>query len=1006
MNIRNTNPGPSGSRGPAPRVQSASDAVTADLPETYTCGFAGCGRSFSTKTGKGLHQRRAHPDWMDAQQNVVPVKARWNKEETLLLARKEVELMRQDVRFINQALFELFPERSVESIKGKRKQPAYRALIQELMNSVQYATDNTQCVEGIDTVDFRTEIANFLGALPYVAGGAFHRARLLRICDSLPHGDPDSVANELALYLREAFPIRARRAKDTSKCGGDVVMSNRQKRRADYARVQDLWRKNRSKCIRMLLDDIEGVEVPPRNVMVPFWEAVMTDGAEISPGPEKCRPVLNDLWAPITCMEIKKSLPASTTSAGPDGLSARSLRKIPLDILCRIFNIILWCGKAPVYLLESITKLIPKKSRAKAPGEFRPITISSVLIRTLHRVLATRMSQAIQLDQRQRAFRPTDGCSDNVFLLDMVLRHHHKSHKPLFIASLDIAKAFDSVSHETIRETLLIMGMPAPMVEYIRNVYSGSSTRLCCDSWVSEKIKPSCGVKQGDPMSPIIFSTIIERLLKVLPCDVGARIGGLTVNGAAFADDMLLFASTPIGLQKLIDASVAFLSNCGLRVNASKSLTVSLRNVPREKKTVVDAETVFLCQGRVLPALRRSNEWTYLGVPFTPEGRAKLNVVERLRDELARLTKAPLKPQQRLFAVRTNIIPGLFYQLELGCTYISMLRKCDKMLRHAVRSWLALPSDAPSAYIHADVRDGGLGIQSLRWQAPLRRLNRLAKLPIAQQVLTGVAGSFLEKEMEQCRTRLSDGGSLLVTGADIRRRWAELLYSKIDGAGLKESARVPQQHVWIQEGTRFLSGRDFVQSCKLRINALPTKSRTSRGRPKERVCRAGCNRSEILNHVLQQCHRTHGPRIKRHDSVVTYIAAGLEKQEYRVAIEPKFQTEAGLRKPDIVAWLGVTALVIDAQVVNDQIDLNSAHRRKSEYYRDLTVLIKETYGVQEVRFMSATLSWRGVWSQESADSLVRIGVLKKKMLKVLSSRVVVGGLAAFHHFNKVTTVGR
>jgi len=108
-------------------------------------------------------------------------------------------------------------------------------------------------------------------------------------------------------------------------------------------------------------------------------------------------------------------------------------------------------------LLESLTTLIPKISRAKMPAEFRPITISSVLIRTLHKILAMRMANSISLDQRQRAFRATDGCSDNVFLLDMISRYHHTRHKPLFVASLDIAKAFDLVPHDTINETLELM---------------------------------------------------------------------------------------------------------------------------------------------------------------------------------------------------------------------------------------------------------------------------------------------------------------------------------------------------------------------------------------------------------------------------------------------------------------------------------------------------------------------------------------------------------------------
>ncbi|KAL0098716.1 hypothetical protein PUN28_020672 [Cardiocondyla obscurior] len=387
-------------------------------------------------------------------------------------------------------------------------------------------------------------------------------------------------------------------------------------------------------------------------------------------------------------------------------------------------------------------------------------------------------------------------------------------------------------------------------------------------------------------------------------------------------------------LQKLLNVSVELLQQCGLKVNASKCFTVALRNVPHEKKTIVDKETVFECQGRILPALKRSDDWKYLGF-LTPEGRAKTNASGKLRDALEKLTKAPLKPQQRLFALRTNVIPGLYHQLELGNVTLSKLRKCDNMIRQAVRTWINLPTDTPNAYIHASIGDGGLGISSLRWTVPLRRLNRLKKLPLAEQPANSAPGAFTQNEIKQCENRLKDNQQNIKTSADIYKRWAEQLYTKVDGIGLKESSQVPQQHVWIQEGTRFLTGKDFLQSCKLRINALPTKSRTSRGRPKERLCRAGCNRPETLNHVLQQCHRTHGPRIKRHNAIITYIERGLRRQEYEVSNEPEIHTKAGLRKPDLIAKRGITAILIDAQVVNDQTDLNSAHKQKSELYKDL-----------------------------------------------------------------------
>lgn len=933
------------------------------------------------------------------------VKARWSEEETRLLARKEIELTKLGIKFLNPELALAFPDRTLEGIKGKRKQAAYKRLVADLMSEADLVGedrgDGAQQAE--DPFDYNTVIADYIRDLPPLNVEGFNPRRLVRICNMVTQGDRTAVLDELTLYLQEVFPLRPQSTLSKNRdCRNIGNVSRKEARRVEYARTQDLWRKNRSKCLRMILNDITGVKPPSSEVMVPFWRAIMTVDDDTSPGVTDVEPVAPNLWSPITPDEIRRAMPASTTSSGPDGLSARMLKKVPASILCRIFNLIMWCQQSPTYLLQSVTTLIPKKSGASLPSEFRPITVSSVLTRALHKIFASRLA-GVKLDPRQRAFRPTDGCSENVFLLDLVLRHHREKHRPLFVASLDIAKAFDSVTHNTIRDTLKTMGLPEPMMSYIMDTYAKSTTRLCCDRWTSDIIQPRCGVKQGDPMSPIIFNMVINRLLTSIPDDIGARIGGINVNAAAFADDMLLFASTPVGLQRSLDICTDYLSRCGLQVNAGKCFTVSLRNVPHEKKTVVDKDTVFMCRDRVLPALKRTDDWRYLGVPFTPEGRVRIDATSKLRDAVEKLSRAPLKPQQRLFALRTMVIPGIFHQLELGNTMVGVLRKCDRLLRQSVRKWLNLPSDTPNAYFHATVRDGGLGIPSVRWKTPLRRLHRLRNLPITREN-ADTPRAFLDREILRCQERLRGSECQLETFTDLNKMWASSLYAGVDGAGLKESAKVPQQNVWLQDGTRFLSGRDFLMSCKLRVNALPTKSRTTRGRIRERLCRGGCNCAETLSHVLQKCHRTHGPRIRRHNALSTYVARALRVGGYLVFEEPEIHSERGLCKPDLLAKLGSTVLVVDAQVVNDQIDLDTAHRTKSNLYRHTEALIKRDYEVDAVRFTSITLSWRGIWSKESAMDLVGLGIIRKSALKVLSSRTIIGGLAAFRQFNRTTAV--
>ena len=122
------------------------------------------------------------------------------------------------------------------------------------------------------------------------------------------------------------------------------------------------------------------------------------------------------------------------------------------------------------------------------------------------------------------------------------------------------------------------LGISGSVLQSVRDIYSNASfsVRTGRDSY-TPPIPQRHGVKQGCPLSPILFNIVLEGLLKHLgSCDAGYTLAGGKVNSLAYADDICLVAADKVETQGLLNRCMEFVEWAGLKFNAAKCGTPCL----------------------------------------------------------------------------------------------------------------------------------------------------------------------------------------------------------------------------------------------------------------------------------------------------------------------------------------------------------------------------------------------------------------------------------------------
>ena len=220
----------------------------------------------------------------------------------------------------------------------------------------------------------------------------------------------------------------------------------------------------------------------------------------------------------ITLEMITKAINkmASGKAAGPSGIIAEMLKPLGEAGVAEVRDLIediISEGCIPIDWQESyIVNLYKGKGDALNRGNYRGLKLIEQTMKVLERVVEGLIRQRVEIGEMQCGFMSGRGTTDAIFIVRQLQKKHLAANKLLYMAFVDLEKAFDRVPRDVIWWAMRKLGIDEWLVRLVQSMYKDVRSRVRVGSGYSEEFGVKVGVHQGSVLSPLLFIIVLEAL--------------------------------------------------------------------------------------------------------------------------------------------------------------------------------------------------------------------------------------------------------------------------------------------------------------------------------------------------------------------------------------------------------------------------------------------------------------------------------------------------------------
>ena len=405
-------------------------------------------------------------------------------------------------------------------------------------------------------------------------------------------------------------------------------------------------------------------------------------------------------------------------------------------VYAKLFNIIFDTGIVPEsWTLGDILPIYKNKGSKTSPENYRPITLLSCFGKLFTSILNSRITKYIEeseiIDACQAGFRKGFSTIDNLFILQNLIEISKANKSKLFCAFIDFKQAFDTVWRNGLWLKLANSKINGKCLNFIKNMYNNIKSRISTPDGASAFFPCLNGVRQGENLSPILFSIYLNDLQAFLDRN---QVSGVTwdVNNEnmfifikllilLFADDTVIFATNKEELQVALNVFEQYCDKWRLTVNISKTKIIIFSG------GIPPANLHFYFKGIEIEIV---SEFKYLGIFLARTGsflKTKKHIADQANIALFSLMRKirhlSLLIDMQIDLFNKMIKPILLYGCELwGFGNIDIIERVQlKFIKHI----LHLKKSTPSFMIY-----GELGVYPLIIDIQSRTVSFWAKVKI------------------------------------------------------------------------------------------------------------------------------------------------------------------------------------------------------------------------------------------------------------------------------------